>query len=146
MTRKTYYSFCQVYICCYVLYILALCRIWNRIGNCFLRAFIIHWLVCLYCHGTVHCTNLFFFLFFLTSFFSCIAFQYFGWNIFKILPKLQKPALKVHVLWFKTGIYSCNLSEKVSLMYKNSFPIPLLYNLKNISRYFIHNSMKSSCK
>ena len=62
--QKTYYSFCQVYICCYVLYTLALDRISNRIRNCFLRTFIILWLVCLYCHGTAHYTNLFF-LFFL---------------------------------------------------------------------------------
>ena len=63
-----------------------------------------------------------------------------------ILTKLQGPALKVHVLWCKTGIHSWSLSEKVCLMYKDSFLIPLLCNLKYISLYFIHNSMKSSCK
>ena len=47
-----------------------------------------------------------------------------------ILPKLQRPALKVHVHWCKTGIHSCDISEKVCLMYEESFPIPLLCNLK----------------
>ena len=61
-----------------------------------------------------------------------------------ILPNLQRPALEVHVLWWKTDIYSWNLSEKVSLMYENSFLIPLLCNLKHSSLYFIHNSIKSS--
>ena len=54
-----------------------------------------------------------------------------------ILPKLQRSTVKVHVLRCKTGIYSWNLSEKVSLMYDDSFPIPLLCNLKYISFYFI---------
>ena len=29
-----------------------------------------------------------------------------------ILPKLERPALKMHVLWCRTGIYGWNLSEK----------------------------------
>ena len=61
-----------------------------------------------------------------------------------IFPKSQRPALKVHVVWCKTGIYGWNLSEEVCLMYEDSFPTPLLYNLKYISVYFIHNNMKGS--
>ena len=72
--------------------------------------------------------------------------QYFAWNIFVFSPKHHRLALKVHVLWCKTGIYSWNLSEKVSLMYEDSFPISLLCNLKYTSLYFIYNSVKSSCK
>ena len=51
-----------------------------------------------------------------------------------ILPKFQRPTLNVHVLLCKTGIYSWILSEKVSLMYENSFSIPVLCNLKYISQ------------
>ena len=63
-----------------------------------------------------------------------------------ILSKLQRPALKVRILWCKAGIYSWNLSEKVSQMYEDSFSIPFLCNLKYISLYFIYNGIKSSCK
>ena len=56
------------------------------------------------------------------------------------------PALKVHLFWCKTGIYSWNLSEKVFLMYEDSFPIPIFCNLKYISLNFIDNSMKCSWK
>ena len=63
-----------------------------------------------------------------------------------ILPKLRRPALKVHVLWCEIGIYIWNLSEKVSLMYEDSFSIPFLCNLKYVSLCFIYNRMKSSCK
>ena len=73
----------------------------------------------------------------------CITFQSFDWNIF-ILPELQRPPLKMHILWYKAGIYNWDLSEKVSLMYKDSFPIPPFSNLKYIGFYFIHNSMKDS--
>ena len=52
-----------------------------------------------------------------------------------ILSKLQIPALKVHVLWCRTLIYRWKLSEKVSLMFEDSFPIPLLCSLKYISLY-----------
>ena len=54
---------------------------------------------------------------------------------FHILPKHQRPAFKLHVLWWKTGIHYWNHPEKVSLMYENSFPILLLCNLKYISFY-----------
>ena len=49
-----------------------------------------------------------------------------------ILPKLQRSALKDHVLCRKTFIYSWNSSEKLSLMYEDSFPFPFLCNLKYI--------------
>ena len=70
---------------------------------------------------------------------SYMTFQYFGLNIY--FAKLQRPALKVHVTWCKTSIYSWNLSQNLSLMYEDSFPIPLLCNVKYISLYLIHNSM-----
>ena len=74
----------------------------------------------------------------------CIMFQYFGWNIFIFCPNFTDQPLKLQVLWWKTGIYSWNLSEKVSLMYEGSSSIPLLRNLKYISLYLIHDSMKNS--
>ena len=40
--------------------------------------------------------------------------------------RLPRPVLKVHVFWCKTGVYGWNLSEKVFLMYRDSFPIPLV--------------------
>ena len=49
-----------------------------------------------------------------------------------ILLIVQRPALKVHILWCKTGIHSWNLAEKVYLIYEDSFPIPLLCNFKYI--------------
>ena len=97
------------------------------------------WLVSLYCSDTnlqVMSTWVCF----------CMTFQYFGWDIFIFYPKLQRPALKADVLWCKTGIYSWNLSEKLSLLYEDSSPVPHLCNLKYVSLNFIHNSMKSSCK
>ena len=60
-----------------------------------------------------------------------------------ILPKFKRLALKVHVLWCKTGIYSWNLSIKLSLIHENLFPIPLLCNLRYTSFYFTHKSMKN---
>ena len=49
-----------------------------------------------------------------------------------ILLNLQSLALKVQVLWCKIGIYSWNISEKVYLMYEDSFPShlyqPLFYS------------------
>ena len=77
---------------------------------------------------------------------SCQTFQHSSWNIFIFCTKLLRPVLKVHVFWCKTGIYSWNLSEKVSLMYEDSFPIPLLCNFKYINLYFIQNSTRRSCK
>ena len=78
---------------------------------------------------------------------SFIAFHYFDWNILTFCTNFKRPsALKEHTLWCKSGIYCWNLSEKVYLMYGNSFPILLLWNLKYISLYFTHNSVKSSCQ
>ena len=65
---------------------------------------------------------------------SCMMFQYFAWNLMHqvlhlyILSKLKRTALKVHVLWCKTDIYSWNLSEKVSFLYEDSISIPHLSN------------------
>ena len=61
-----------------------------------------------------------------------------------ILPKLQRPGCTY--FGTKPAFYSWNLSEKVSLMYENSNPIPLLCKLKYITLYFIHNNMESSRK
>ena len=87
---------------------------------------------CLYCSNTILSVLL-------TWVCSYMTFQYFGLNIY--FAKLQRPALKVHVTWCKTSIYSWNLSQNLSLMYEDSFPIPLLCNVKYISLYLIHNSM-----
>ena len=61
-----------------------------------------------------------------------------------ILPKLQRPGCTY--FGTKPAFYSWNLCEKVSLMYENSNPIPLLCKLKYITLYFIHNNMESSRK
>ena len=61
-----------------------------------------------------------------------------------ILSKLQIPALKVHLLWCRTLIYRWKLSEKVSLMFEDSFPIPLLCNLMYISLYLSITAWKAS--
>ena len=45
----------------------------------------------------------------------------FGWNIFKVLPKLQRPALKVHVLWCKTCSCCSNLSKTLPWCVKINF-------------------------
>ena len=111
----------------------------SKLLNCCLRTFIILWLVCLYCSNTN--------LFLLTWGCSFIAFHYFDWNILTFWTNFKRPsALKEHTLWCKSGIYCWNLSEKVCLMYGNSFPILLPWNLKYISLYFTHNSVKSSCQ
>ena len=119
--------------------------IWNYISspeiskplNCFLRTLIILWLVCLYCSNkNLFFVNLRLFLHRVSIF--CLESLY-------ILPKLQRPALKVHVLC-KTSIYSWSISEKVSLMHENSFPIDFYCNLKYMSLYFSPDSMKTSGK
>ena len=119
--------------------------IWNYISspeiskplNCFLRTFIILWLVCLYCSNK----NLFFVN--LRLFLRRVSI--FWLESLYIFPKLQRPALKVHILC-KTSIYSWSISEKVSLMHENSFPIHFLCNLKYMSLYFTSDSMKTSGK
>ena len=81
---------------------------------------------------------------------SCMMFQYFCWSltqwyfIFIFCPDLRDQswsykyfgAEHVCIVW---------ISQKVFLMYKDSFSIPLLSSLKHISPYFIHNSMEGSC-
>ena len=112
----------------------------SRFLNCCLRGtFIFLWLVCLHYSNTNLC-------FLLTWVYPCMTFQNFAWIIFVFCTKLSRPALKMHVLWCKTSIYSWNFSEEVSLMYEDSFSISLLCNLKYVSLYFIQNTMKSSCK
>ena len=59
---------------------------------------------------------------------------------------LEIPGLKMHILWCRTDICSCKLSEKVSLMLDNPFPVPSLCKLNHISICFIQISMKVTCK
>ena len=42
--------------------------------------------------------------------------------------KLERLALKMHILWCRTDICSCKLSAKVSLMLDNPFPFHLFVN------------------
>ena len=42
---------------------------------------------------------------------------------FFVIFKLERPALKIHILWCRTDICSCKLSAKVSLMLDNLFPV-----------------------
>ena len=97
------------------------------------------WLVSLYCSNV----NLKLLLNWIDP---CMMFQYFGKKIFIFYPERPWATLKLHVLWCTTGIHSWNLSKKASLMYEDSLPISLCCNLNYISLYFIHNSMKNSCK
>ena len=50
--------------------------------------------------------------------------------------KLERPALKIHILWCKTDICSRKLSAKVYLMLENSFPVATLCKLNNINVFF----------
>ena len=47
---------------------------------------------------------------------------------------LERPALRMHILWCRTDICSCKLSAKVSLMLDNPFPVLSLCKLNHISR------------
>ena len=60
--------------------------------------------------------------------------------------ELERPALKMHILWCRTDICSCKLSAKVSLMLDNPFPVPSLCKLNHVSVCFIQISTKSTCK
>ena len=60
--------------------------------------------------------------------------------------ELERPALKMHILWCRTDICSCKLSAKVSLMLDNPFPVPSLCKLNHISFCFIQISMRITCK
>ena len=56
--------------------------------------------------------------------------------------KLERWALKMHILWCRTDICNCKLSAKVSLMLDNPFLIPCLCKLNHISVCFIQISTK----
>ena len=64
-----------------------------------------------------------------------MLFQYFEWDLthqrhfFTFCPAiiwtwLERPALKMDILWCKTDICSCKLSAEVSLMLGNPFLVP----------------------
>ena len=71
-----------------------------------------------------------------------MLFQHFYWNLTNQVLflyifaqpslKLERPASKMHIIWYRTDICSWKLSAKVSL--------------KHISIYFIQNSVKITCK
>ena len=63
-----------------------------------------------------------------------MLFQHFKWDL---THQVQRPVLKMHILWCKTDICSCKLSAKVSLMLDNLFPAPSLCKLNHISVCFI---------
>ena len=60
--------------------------------------------------------------------------------------ELERPLLKMHILWCRTDICSCKLSAKVSLMLYNPFPVPSLCKLNHISVCFIQISTKITYK
>ena len=60
--------------------------------------------------------------------------------------ELERPALKMHILWCRTDICSCKLSAKVSLMLDNPFPVLSLCKLNHISICFIQISTKITYK
>ena len=59
--------------------------------------------------------------------------------------ELERPALKMHILWCRTDICSWKLSAKVSLMLDNPFLVPSLCKLNHISVCFIQISTKITC-
>ena len=65
-----------------------------------------------------------------------------------ILPpnELERPALKMRILWCRSDICSCKLSAKVSLMLDNPFPLPSLCKFNHISVCFIQISSKITSK
>ena len=82
-----------------------------------------------------------------------MLFQHFNWHLthqeFFIYVlcscpslKLERKALKMHIIWFKTDICSGKISANVSLMLGNPFLVPFLCKFKHISVYFMLNSMK----
>ena len=86
-----------------------------------------------------------------------MLFQHFDWDLTHqvlfhyILPshhryELERPALKMHILWCRTDICSCKVSAKVSLMLDNLFPLPSFCKLNHISVCFIQISTKITCK
>ena len=78
-----------------------------KLLNCCLRTFIIFgYFICAVQTQIFKFVNLSFYLHHISIFWL---------EHLYILPKLQRPGLKVHVFWCKTDIYSWNLSERVSL-------------------------------
>ena len=86
-----------------------------------------------------------------------MLFQHFDWDLmhqvlfFTFYPAiiwtwLERPALKMHILWCRTDICSCKLSAKVTLMLDSPFPVPSLCKLNHNSVCFIHISTKITCK
>ena len=75
-----------------------------------------------------------------------MTFQCFGWNIFIFWPNLRGQPHKCTYFSAKLACIAGIFLKKVSLMYEHSFPIPFPCNLNYFSLYFIHDSMKSSCK
>ena len=59
---------------------------------------------------------------------------------------LERRALKMHILWCRTGICSCKLSAKICLILNNPFPDPSLCKLNHISVCFNQISTKIICK
>ena len=85
-----------------------------------------------------------------------MLFQHFDWDLthqvlfFTFCPAiiwtwLERPVLKMYILWCRTNICSCKLSAKVSLMLENPFPVPCLCKLNHISVCFIQISTKITC-
>ena len=66
----------------------------------------------------------------------------FSWCFVQSSLKLERPALKMHILYCRIDICSWKLSAKVSLMLDKSFPVPSLYKLNRISVCFIRTVSK----
>ena len=60
--------------------------------------------------------------------------------------KLERPAFKMPILWWRTDICACKLSAKVSLTLGNPFSVPSLCKLNHITVYFIQISTNFTCK
>ena len=54
--------------------------------------------------------------------------------------------MKMHILWCRIDICSCNLCAKVSLVLDNPCPVPSLCKLNHISVCFIQISKKITYK
>ena len=60
--------------------------------------------------------------------------------------ELERPALKMHIVWCRTDVCSYKLSAKVPLMLCNPFPVPSLCKLNHIRVCFIRISMNFTYK
>ena len=110
----------------------------SNLLNCCLFTYILG-LVFLYCSNINP-------LVLLTWVCSCIMFEYFGWSVFIFCSNFRDQPLMSTLFVAKLVLISGIFLNKVSLMYEDSFPIPLLRILKYTSLSFIQNSMKSSWK